>query len=773
MNRNTLKLLFLAAISIGLGVYVFNKKSSNKSNNFSSYSYIASDVEEFIEINDPNKNINQFFSSNLIVNELENKGLLDELEKFWNQKDSAFNYFKSISNQLTLFYPAKGKIFFLMELDSTVDSLRINSKYNYSVENGFVLASKGDLDTYQNKLKSTDNLSSNSFFINRKIKISDNQLKVYQKKNKNWSVFDVKFLPEQIFSSGIQKEKINNGKLKTEFDFSILSYFPQNFIEISINQFDSVSELDIDSNAIQSLFSQCECDAFFQAYNWVQSPKVSFYIKNSDEKLISFNISSLANFTQGINSLNGDSLGFEGEENKVIEIGNIFKFGTQHYYPYILRMDNLVYFSTDNLILEKLKAKVNSGFNLSMNKELLTFLETNINVNSEEIVIRKGLNFLSINSNKGVGLFQKSFQSSELTYNSYVFSSKVNLDGGKVNPKWSKDFENQLNNKIYKFKNHKSNDYFYLIQDTKNELYFISPNGDIQWKKNIENPIIGGIKKIDFLGNGKNQMMFATKNKLYLIDILGRNVGSFPVLIKDSVTENVSIVDYDNNQNFRFLVPTSKGIKSIDSKGNLVKGWAQPLIGGGVQGDIHHLLINNLDYVLVKANSNAISLFNRKGEVRHKVSAKFGTPWYFTIGSSIEKTRAVFLDKTTNSISKQFFSNSAPTLLLSPTEKIKSFYFIDYDKDGQKEYVVVFKNKIVLYGQDLIIKEKIELLEDFERIEVWKGGYSYLNQFNELIVYHNGKKSIIENTQDYLIDKHSRFLRILIKNKSNLKLLHL
>ncbi|MGB1041065.1 MAG: hypothetical protein ACPGVD_09340 [Flavobacteriales bacterium] len=173
MNRNTLKLLFLAAISIGLGVYVFNKKSSNKSNNFSSYSYIASDVEEFIEINNPNKNINQFFSSNLIVNELDNKGVLDELEKFWNQKDSAFNYFKSISNQLTLFYPAKGKLFFLMELDSTVNSLRINSKYNYTIENGFVLASMGDLDTYQNKLESTDNLSSNSFFIDRKIKISE------------------------------------------------------------------------------------------------------------------------------------------------------------------------------------------------------------------------------------------------------------------------------------------------------------------------------------------------------------------------------------------------------------------------------------------------------------------------------------------------------------------------------------------------------------------------------------------------------------------------
>ncbi|MGB1041214.1 MAG: hypothetical protein ACPGVD_10100 [Flavobacteriales bacterium] len=529
----------------------------------------------------------------------------------------------------------------------------------------------------------------------------------------------------------------------------------------------------IDSNNLIDLSSQCGCDAFYQTYNWVQSPKISFLINEDQSKIISFGISSLSGFTDGINVLSNDSIDFEGENNEVVEIGSILKFGTSQYYPFLLRIDNVVYFSTNKIELEKLKAKIKAGFNLSMNKDLLTFLETNINVNSEEIVIRKGLNFLSINSNKGVGLFQKSFQSSELTYNSYVFSSKVNLDGGKVNPKWSKDFESQLNNKIYKFKNHKSNDYFYLIQDTKNELYFISPNGEVQWKRNLESPIVGEIKKIDFLENSKNQMMFATKNKLYLIDVLGRNVGSFPVLIKDSVTENVSIIDYDNNQNFRFLVPTSKGIKSIDSKGNLVKGWAQPLIGSGVQGDIHHLLINNLDYVLVKANSNAISLFNRKGEVRHKVSAKFGTPWYFTIGSSIEKTRAVFLDKTTNSISKQFFSNSAQTLLLSPTEKIKSFYFIDYDKDGQKEYVLVFKNKIVLYGQDLIIKEKIELLEDFERIEVWTGGYSYLNQFNELIVYHNGKKSIIENTQDYLIDKHSRFLRILVKNKSNLKLLHL
>ena len=131
------------------------------------------------------------------------------------------------------------------------------------------------------------------------------------------------------------------------------------------------------------------------------------------------------------------------------------------------------------------------------------------------------------------------------------------------------------------------------------------------------------------------------------------------------------------------------------------------------------------------------------------------------------------MNKSNNTICKQFFSNSVPTILLSPSDKILDFFTLDFNLDKQSEYVLVFKNKILIYGQDLIIQEKIDLLEDFKQLKVWKGGYGYLNHFNQLIVYYKGKKSIVEDADDFLVDRHENTFRILVQYKNTLKLLHL
>ena len=49
------------------------------------------------------------------------------------------------------------------------------------------------------------------------------------------------------------------------------------------------------------------------------------------------------------------------------------------------------------------------------------------------------------------------------------------------------------------------------------------------WTVQFDEPLCGYVEQIDFFGNGKLQMLFATSNKLYLLDRLGRIVGGFPV----------------------------------------------------------------------------------------------------------------------------------------------------------------------------------------------------------------------------------------------------
>ena len=77
-------------------------------------------------------------------------------------------------------------------------------------------------------------------------------------------------------------------------------------------------------------------------------------------------------------------------------------------------------------------------------------------------------------------------------------------------------------------KNHTNNKNEVIVQDSKNIIYLINNNGQVEWTKKIDDKIIKEIKQIDSYKNGRLQYVFATKKSLYLVDRKGRDVGKFP-----------------------------------------------------------------------------------------------------------------------------------------------------------------------------------------------------------------------------------------------------
>ena len=227
-------------------------------------------------------------------------------------------------------------------------------------------------------------------------------------------------------------------------------------------------------------------------------------------------------------------------------------------------------------------------------------------------------------------------------------------------------------------------------------------------------------------------------------------------------------MDYEKDLNFRFLVPTTQGIKSINKQGQIVKGWSQPKQMSEVLVDINHLLINNLDYIQVQDSKGKLYFYNRKGEVRHTVSSTFNNEIYILQGSSIEQTRAIYFDSISNSVKKQFFSDKAVSILLSPEAKIKEFFFVDYNKDNNSNFVLVFENEVKIYGQDLIIQKRLELPSNITQFEIWKGGYGFLNQFDDFTITQGQDIKVIEEVNGYRIDFYKDKVRAIIKGDNNL-----
>ena len=765
-----------------MGSYVYFKKMSHFQDTVSIVELIPQNfTSEIIEITSPAKSLEELFSNNLIWKEIDNKSNLKRLEYFWNQSDSVFNEIKS--DALVLFYFIDDETkeeYFVIEFKKSPLVFKIESWKTKVIGKYLLLTLGNDFSSFNVSSKSNNSIKNNLNFFsiyNSKGK-GEGKINVFQKKDKNWSVFDLTFLPEQIFTNGFVRNTSQSNELKSSIDLSVFSYIPSEFESIKLIHFDSTTQLRKDKEYLKSKTEACNCDLNYNAYSWIESPSVYFKSQYQSASYVLFKLTSIVDFKYNVNNMLPDSLVIKEDDNLVIRaFSNAFDynsiFRTNMKFNYFVRVNDYVMFSEEKIHLEKLLFQQFSNLTIKNKKELSSFLKNSINKKSKEVTISGGLNYWNFDLKSGIGISQSHIESKELLYKSVLYSKELNLDGGKTNPKWNLEFSSTLLSQIYVVNNHRTNDKDYLVQDTKNRLYFITPNGVIKWEKNIDNPIVGNIKNIDILGNDKYQLIFNTQNNLYILDVLGRNVGNFPVKILDSATANVSVMDYEKDLNFRFLVPTTQGIKSINKQGKIVKGWIQPKQTSEVLVDINHLLINNLDYIQVQDSKGKLYLYNRRGELRHTVSSVFNNEMFTLEGSSIEQTRAIYFDSVSNSIKRQFFSDKTASILLNPEEKIKEFFFVDYNKDNIRDFVLVFENEIKIYGQDLIIQKRLELPSDISQFEIWEGGYGFLNQFGDCIITQGQDIKVIEGANGYRIDFYKDKTRAIIKGNNNLKLLHI
>ena len=163
-------------------------------------------------------------------------------------------------------------------------------------------------------------------------------------------------------------------------------------------------------------------------------------------------------------------------------------------------------------------------------------------------------------------------------------------------------------------KNHKTQQKDIVVQDIENQLYLISNQGVVRWKKKLSGPIVGRINQVDLYKNGRFQMVFSTENRVYVLDRLGKDVGPFPLKFKDKITQAVSVFDYDKNKNYRFLVTQGKSLLMYDGKGKRVKGFSYTP-DSEILNAPQHIRYNGKDYI-VFATDNDLKILNRRGKIR-------------------------------------------------------------------------------------------------------------------------------------------------------------
>ena len=201
-----------------------------------------------------------------------------------------------------------------------------------------------------------------------------------------------------------------------------------------------------------------------------------------------------------------------------------------------------------------------------------------------------------------------------------VISKETNED---ENLKISKLFDVEIDEEIIMYphfvKNHVTKNLDIVVQDAKNNLYLISKDGKVIWKKKINQPILGQISQIDIYKNGRLQLIFNTKNKIYVLDRNGNNVKQFPKTFNDPITQPLAVFDYDNNKNYRLLVTQGSELLMYDKNGKKVSGFKYKKSSNNITSKPKHFRILNKDFIVFKIG-NKMKILNRKGRERINVN---------------------------------------------------------------------------------------------------------------------------------------------------------
>ena len=286
---------------------------------------------------------------------------------------------------------------------------------------------------------------------------------------------------------------------------------------------------------------------------------------------------------------------------------------------YIVFADNeatLIEFINKNLKGNTLQE--DSSFNNSLT-EISSFntLNNNYFTNSDYNFFKE-LNILNSKNDFTENSFQLVQDNEIIHFNAIISKAKAS----KNNLKISKQFEVEIDEEIlmnpHFIKNYATKKLDIVVQDKKNNLYLISNKGSVVWKRKIGQPILGKISQIDLYKNGRLQLIFNTKNKVFVLDRNGKEVKPFPKSFNDDITQPISIFDYDKNKNYRILVTQGKELLLYDKNGKKVNGFKYSRSNSKITSSPKHFRILNKDFIVFKTGKK-LKILNRRGRERIKL----------------------------------------------------------------------------------------------------------------------------------------------------------
>ncbi|MDR2448528.1 MAG: hypothetical protein LBD52_01025 [Prevotellaceae bacterium] len=177
--------------------------------------------------------------------------------------------------------------------------------------------------------------------------------------------------------------------------------------------------------------------------------------------------------------------------------------------------------------------------------------------------------------------------------------------------------------------NHYTKEKELFVQFADYRIGLQSNNRQQLWTKKLHSAITGNVIQIDYLRNGKLQMLFTTSTHIYLYDRNGSLVTPYPVAWKTPVS-TLAVFDYDKDRNYRiFTTDADNVVRVYDKRIQPVEGWKPFKSPHAITRAPEFFRVASRDYIVL-CSEQTTYILDRKGNERVKldkpVAVKPDTP---------------------------------------------------------------------------------------------------------------------------------------------------
>jgi len=240
-----------------------------------------------------------------------------------------------------------------------------------------------------------------------------------------------------------------------------------------------------------------------------------------------------------------------------------------------------------------------------------------------------------------------------------------------------------------------------VLQDGDYNFILIGQEGRILWKIRLKGPIRSEIFQLDCLKDGNLQYFFSTDEALHMISHEGKYVNHFPVALRSTATNGVSVVDYEQNRDYRFFIACGDhSVYLYDQKGKIVNGWTSPKTGFDVVQPVQFFRMDKKDFI-VFADKKRTYILDRKGKPRITIKRDISFSHNnitFEPGSGKNHAHLVTTDSKGTIVSIGF-DGSVKKSSKGVFSTDHSFIFDDFDSDNRQDYIFSDGDSLVVYDQ--------------------------------------------------------------------------